>query len=255
MIVAYTALHYGSCYLSYAIRSVIDAVDKYVILYSVDGSHGVKSTMPLPQSESRERLENIAYRASQGKLEWVDGEWSYEGQQRDTIYTLYSNAEVILVLDYDEIWSTGLAEQSIAKAKTLPHKYFRLPMIHYWRSFHRAVMHDPAWPVRLIRPRLEGDNALAIKPELVINHLGYAIPSWLLDYKMAIHGHRGQWRQDINWRQERWEANAQQDCHPVGSEHWNPEPIAPYVYMPGWMSEHPYANQDIIESELIGERV
>ena len=77
--------------------------------------------------------------------------------------------------------------------------------------------------------------------------MGYAIPSWLMEYKFAIHGHKSQWRRDIDWASERWAVNAQGDCHPIGSEYWNPETINPTDYLPAFMQEHPYWNMEVIE--------
>ena len=41
-------------------------------------------------------------------------------------------------------------------------------------------------------------------------------------------------------------ANAQKDCHPVGSEYWNPETVDPMDYMPSWMKDHPYYKMELI---------
>jgi hypothetical protein len=244
MILAYTALHYGSPYLAYAIQSVIDSVDKYVVLYSENGSHGTKATMSLPASESEGNLYQIAHKAASDKLTWVKGEWAHEGLQRDSIFELYPEAQMVLVLDYDEIWPDGLAYKALREANFGNQRQFRVPMVHFWRSFRRAVLHDPAFPVRIIKPHFHyGEQTLHTDP---IAHMGYAIPTWLLKYKMHIHGHRGELRQD-NWLHNRWLANAQKDCHPVGSDHWNMEEVEPLDYLPAFMGEHPYWDKAVIE--------
>jgi hypothetical protein len=244
MNIAYTALHYGSPYLEYAIRSVIHTVDKFYVLYAAEGSHGAKVQERLPASERRANLYEIAERACNGKLVWIDGKWEYEGQQRDSIHLHAPDADVILVVDYDEIWGEGVAEQAIQEAQERGYERYRLPMLHYWRSFRKAILHDPAYPTRVICPNGEGEEYIHTKK---LNHMGYAIPTWLLDYKMKIHGHRGEWRKDINWRVDRWDTNAQFDCHPVGSEYWNTETINPLDYMPDMMKLHPYYGDEVIE--------
>lgn len=243
MSTAYTALHYGSHYLEYAIKSVIHEVNHYYVLYASQGSHGAHTDQSLPPGESRAELQAIAHLAAGKKLVWVDGSWTNEGQQRDSIFD-YCNKGVILVLDSDEIWADGAAAQAIDAAELTGKKDHRIPIIHYWRSFRRAVLHDPAYPIRIIVPGGEGEGYIHTAP---INHMGYAIPSDLLQYKMAIHGHRGQWRKDCNWLNDKWHTNAQIDCHPVGSEYWNPEGINPLKSMPKLMREHPYWDKDIIE--------
>src|SRR5574342_223323 len=104
---AYTALLYGSDYLAYAIRSVIDYVDEYHVIYdaSGSGSHGSKTDRTCP--DSRETLYALADGAAGHKLRWHDGTWPYEGAQRDAIHEYAPDADVILVLDADEVWPYG----------------------------------------------------------------------------------------------------------------------------------------------------
>jgi hypothetical protein len=242
MKIAYTALHYGSPYLEWAIRSVIDHVDQYYVLYSADGSHGTKAQLQLPESDSREALQKIAHDVAGDKLIWIDGNWRHEGEQRDSIHTICPNADVVLVLDYDEIWNDPGA--AIRMAIQGNKRNYRLPMVHFWRSFHRAVLHDPAYPTRIICPQvIIGDDTLQVAP---IAHMGYAIPSWLVRYKMAIHGHKAELRGDVDWFRDRWLCDADIDCHPVGSEFWNPELIRPDDYLPDFMQDHPYWNMRLI---------
>lgn len=248
-VIAYTALHYGASYLEYAARSVIDHVDEWHVLYAKEGSHGHRTAYPCP--ETREQLLTIAHRAGGDKLRWWDGNWTNEGDQRMTIHQVAPDADVILVLDSDEVWSDGLLK--IVDDKTIidywiMHGYrtVRPPMIHYWRSFRRAILHDPAFPVRIIFPRNSGQDEPTIN-YAHINHFGYAQPAATVYYKQHTHGHKGEWRRDINWYQDRFLANAQQDCHPVGSEWWNPETVNPLDYMPDFMQEHPFYNLKVIE--------
>jgi hypothetical protein len=251
--IAYTALHYGRDYLGFAIKSVIDYVDEYWVLYSAIGSHGFRTATPCP--ETRAELYTIAQAVAGDKLHWVDGEWAHEGLQRESITEHCPDADVILVLDADEIWGNGLVEQAIEVTSTAGFRNWRLPMIHYWRSFYRAILYDPAYPVRIICPKKRGDeqfhpiNDCTFETgtnELMINHMGYAQRPEIVRYKQLTHGHRNQWRTDCNWFEDKFMANAQVDCHPVGSEYWNPEPVDPALYMPKFMLQHPYAQMEVI---------
>lgn len=249
--IAYTALLYGCDYLAYAIRSVIDSVDEYWALYSAHGSHGSQTTLPCP--DSRADLYAIAQAAAGNKLRWVDGNWTHEGHQRDSIYQYAPDADVILVLDSDEVWGEGVAkfmiDSYVEMGKSWTIHSMRVPIIHYWRSFYRCVLHDPAFPQRIIFPKVSSDyiGTASIPKMRSINHFGYAQRSEVVYYKQHTHGHRGEWRKDIDWYTERFLANAQMDCHPVGSEYWNPEPVNPTDYLPAWMMEHPYAHKALIE--------
>jgi len=251
--IAYTALHYGTDFLGAAIRSIIDHVDEYYVLYAAQGSHGSRTALPCP--DSREDLLKIARTHAGSKLFWIDGDWRYEYEQREAIHQLVSDADVVLVLDCDEIWGDGLAQEAIDVTTSAGFKRWRLPIIHFWRSLHRAILHDPAFPERVICPKKGGDfqfhgvETCTFEPgldNLMICHMGYAQRPEIVHYKQHTHGHRGEWRKDVNWFQDRFLANAQQDCHPVGSEYWNPEPVNPLDYLPAWMDAHPYFLMDVI---------
>ncbi len=244
-VVSYTALHYGKDYLYYAIRSVIDHVDEHYILYSRVGSHGHRTDRPCP--DTRSELIELAKRAAGDKLRWIDGEWSHEGQQRDSIFGYAPDADVILVVDADEIWHPRMVEGAVKSAIDPEVKRWRMPIIHFWRSFYRAVLHDPAFPERVIYPKTPGHqvltwNGMRLNP---IAHMGYAQRSELVEYKQHTHGHKGEWRKD-DWFNTVFLASAQTNCHPVGSEYWNPEPVNPWDYMPDFMKDHPYAKLEVI---------
>lgn len=248
-VIGYTALHYGRDYLAYAIRSVIDHLDEYHVLYTPVGSHGHHTHIPCP--ETRDELYALAQQAAGDKLRWHDGRWAHEGQQRDSIHQIAPDADVVIVLDADEIWPEIL----IASAVAIPQhiggypKRVRMPMTHYWRSMHRAVLHDPALPVRVIYPQVANNDerAHAAPLNISLSHMGYAQRPEIVQYKQLTHGHRNEWRRDVDWFRDVFMANRQTDCHPVGSEYWNPEAVDPLDYMPEWMSEHPYYGLEVIE--------
>lgn len=248
-VVAYTALLYGRDYLASAIRSVIDAVDEYHILYTPIGSHGHRSDIPCP--ESRDELYEIARQAAGSKFRWHEATWAHEGQQRDSIHQYAPDADVILVVDADEVWSVGAVRYAQFAAAFGQYRRYRVSMWHYWRSFRRVVMHDPAFPVRVICPK-KPDSETQLDCHYWdgcrIHHFGYAQRPEIVEYKQHVHGHRGEWRRDVDWFRERFMANAQHDCHPVGSEYWQPEPVDPFALgLPEWMREHPYAGLEVIE--------
>lgn len=250
-VIAYTALRYGRDYLDAAIRSVINAVDEYWVLYATQPSHGHYDPTPCPETE--QELREIAQVRAGRKLRWVRGVWQFEGQQRDTIHQLVPDADVVIVLDADEVWHPALVQQVLDYARaityTAPFRNLRLPMIHYWRSMYRAVIHDPAYPVRVIFPRIGakyGDQTWN-KARGVINHFGYAQRPEIVAYKWKIHGHKAELRRDCDWFNDVFMANRQGDCHPVGSEFWNPVAVNPLELLPEWMAEHPYFGLEVIE--------
>jgi hypothetical protein len=242
-IVAYTALLYGKCYLASAIRSVIDHVSEYHVLYSPVGAHGHRTDVPCP--DTREELLEIALSAG-SKLRWHEGVWPHEGAQRDTILQVAGDADVILPVDYDEVWQTGLVEEAIAAGLSGKARNWRVPFRHYWRSFYRAFLHDPAYPVRIIAPKVNSGDA-TLSTDKAVNHCGYCIPKHLMEFKWKVHGHHNELRRDVDWFNDVYCANRQYDCHPVGSDAWNTEEVDPSIYFPEFMKSHPFWGLEVIE--------
>lgn len=263
-IVAYSALLYGSEFLEAAIKSVLDAVDEYWVIYSPLGCHNGSKPIQLPEGEDARTLYEIAHDTAGKRLHWYTeaNGWSSEGQQRDMIFKLAPDADRIVVLDADEIWGAGLVEAVIRASASQPDvRDWRVPMIHLWKDLYHAILHDPAFPVRVINPHAPtGTSATfdaeahdAAKRELLartldhvppfhtrIVHGGYAISPELMRAKWTTHGHWNEYRRDIDWYNERYlNPTATRDLHPVGSEYWNCEEIEPFVYLPGYMVDHP----------------
>jgi hypothetical protein len=243
-IVAYCPLHYGLPYLEWAIRSIIPQVDAMHILYSPHGSHnGNPGTMPCPDSEGD--LLETARAAAGDKLVWHRGDWQFEGQQRDTIFQIEPDADVILALDYDEIWPTLLVDEAIRFALQGTARRIRVPIMHYYKSFWRAVTDDAAYPIRLIVPKAP-DIEATLETNRRINHMGYAIPMVYMRYKWhGIHGHQAELKP--NWVEGVYADSARLvDVHPVGT-HWNPKRVDPFENLPHYMVQHPYYFKATIE--------
>lgn len=244
--VAYIALHYGVDYLRYAIQSIIDDVQEVHVLYADNPSHGHGLThVSRPEHETRRGLYLEAVKGAKNKLVWHEGLWVHEGEHRDYIYQV-TNADCIVVLDSDEIWGKGFLRHALDSTQAIDNRFWRVPIIHYWRSFRRCVLHDPAYPVRLIYPHrlLRYDAVGQSSQNHWINHMGYAQNSATVRYKMTIHGHKNELRP--NWYEAVFVPNVQTNCHPVGSEYWNPDRVNPLDYMPDFMREHPYFDMEVI---------
>lgn len=241
--IAMTALHYGKDYLSYAIRSVIESVDEYHVLYTAHGSHGHKTSAVCP--DTKDELYALAEHSAGRRLRWHDGEWNSEGEQRDAIFRLAPNADIIVVVDADEIYDDELAERSARSAWDSGVHRLRLPFVHLWRSFYKGFTRDPAYPERIIVPGRQGGVTDTYQTNLRIFHTGYAQRSELVKYKLLTHGHRNQFRTDVDWFNDVFMANRQVDCHPVGSPYWNCEDLS-LGALPMILWNHPYAHLDVI---------
>lgn len=248
-VIGYCALHYGKPYLDAAIRSVIDGVDQFYVLYTDIGSHGHRSNAVNP--DTQEELHDIAEAAAGRKLIWVSSRWEHEGHQRDYIHTIAPDAGIIIPVDYDEVWQPGLLETVLKAAADNPTvRRWRIPFRHYWRSFYRCILHDPAYPHRLYNTRGDREQEATLDARgMAVNHFGYAIPPAYMRYKWEVHGHKGELRRDVDYFADVYEANRQTDCHPVGSIYWNTESVDPFAHgwLPDWMKQHPYAQMGVIE--------
>lgn len=249
-IVGFMALHYNKIHLPFAIRSILPSIDELWIAYSPVGSHGARSEQPCP--DTRQELFEIAAETAGDKLRWREGLWDYEGQQRDMIYEWCPDADLIFVIDSDEIWPANLAGMVMGQVLASRARAHRLPMIHFYRDLHHAVLNDVAFPVRAICPWKKRQNT----PEVTLSqlppicHLGYAIPPALMEYKLRIHGHRGEmrWTPENYVQQVYTNPNRWKDVHPTNVNYWDMSEVHPEIYLPPWvLNEHPYMSRSAID--------
>lgn len=245
-----TPLHYGSAYLGYAIRSTQDIADINLVMYSPHPSHGTAHT-DIPCPDTMDDLLASVYDAGivddpMNRVRWYTHTgWNNEGEQFNHGWQ-YTDADVIVKLDVDEIWDTGLLADVIQHAIKENAYETRVLLRHYWRSFYRAFTEDPAAPGRVyIRALAKRETTYPSEANAHrIHHFGYSQTLDIVRYKMSIHGHRGELRRDVNWFEDVYAANRQTDCHPIGMESWsNPAHVTP----PDFMMDHPYAQLEIIE--------
>lgn len=241
-VAAYVALHYGREFLAWAIASVIHDVDELYVLYSPEGSHLTRTPDRCP--ETRAELYALAVNTAGDKLRWHDGNWTREGEQRDTIYTL-TDAPIIVTLDADEVWVPGLLRSVLEFGFAANVSDVRVPFWHYWRSLKKVIKHDPAYPVRVkFRDFPPGAVTYSIPPDCAenfrIHHYGYAQSSQIVGYKLKIHGHQNEFRP--GYFENVFMANVQANCHPCGQVEWVTEDCDVLPFLAG----HPYAEMEVI---------
>lgn len=244
-VTAVICLHFAKDYLPYAMRSVEDVVDDYLVMYSPVANHGVYNPA-LTCPESREELQEIAFDTiPYPRLRWFTyDQWHGEGVQFKAAWP-HTDADVIVKLDADELWSPNLLADAIAHGIEQQAREIRVPLVHYWRSFHKGFTGDPAAPGRIYLREFEGGETTYTPPNAMgrIHHFGYAQPVELMRYKIATHGHSREFT-NPNWFNDVYLANRQTDCHPIGSDSWmQTEDITP----PDFLLDHPYAKLDLIE--------
>lgn len=227
--IAYYALHYGKEYLAWSIESIQDAVDEIHILYSKTPTFGNKSSLRCPDTEQELRQE--ANRFAHKPIFWHTGVWNTEGEHRNEIFRIahQREAELILVVDADEIWDTETAKTCLQRVWDLNIiSSARVQFVNFYRSFD-WVCYDPAMPIRIIDTRrLPGDEWPQVWPvdtqSFPVLHFGYAQSINIINYKHQIHGHRAQIKEDW-WRNKflGWRPGVN-DVNPFGNV-WNPQPV------------------------------
>ena len=254
MRIAYSAALYGREYLAWAIRSVQDFVDEFFILYTDRPSFGQGMHLPCPETEEELRLQAIRFLKK--PLHWHKGIWGTEGEHRSTIMRIAEQvgADLILSLDTDEVWDRETVEQQLDAAEKAPARDTLVPFIHFWRSFN-YVCSDPSMPVRIIKPG--GSGIRYADQKVPVLHFGYAQREEIIRYKIQIHGHRAEWRDD--WLDSKFLAwkpgDLTRDVHPTcgwntsfADYFWNVRPVDSTInaVVDRVMPDHPYRRLEII---------
>jgi hypothetical protein len=236
-IVSYCALHYGKEYLKQAVEAVYDASDKIIILYTPKPSYGHGTSMRCP--DTKDELYQLA---KTPKTEWHEGDWSMEGQHRNTIYQYIGDADVLMSFDSDEVWDVNSFNNCARLAYDSDvRNHLVLGFVHFWRSFSWCCK-DRWGPVRAINVKKPGGQKYI---EGLVYHFGYAQRPELVKYKMDIHGHKGEIRK--GWFDEvflGWPSR-KNDIHPTTIGWWNVQPFDKNT-MPDALKRHPYYNMEII---------
>ena len=238
---AYMILHTGKPYFRAAIEAMCPQVDTILILYSAKPSQGYTTDLVPP--DTRDELRQLCPEAV-----WIEGEWRNEVEHTEAVKTYVGGYDWLIRFDSDEIFPPGIVDEMISQANETKFKRYRIPFVHFWRSFSR-VCRDSSHPIRLERvgtadnsqtPTLDSKGG-----KYVVYHGGYAQPTKYIKYKMETSGHKTEWRP--NWFKDRWLANAQEDVHPVMfPTHWHTEDFDKNL-LPEVLKNHPYFDMEVIE--------
>ena len=256
---AYYAIHYGADYLEHSIRSIYDAVDMIGIFYTALPSHGFRGTA-LANPDSWEDLEEAIWRAGdpEGKVRIEHGDWRTEGEHRNcAVDAMFGRgAEIVLIVDSDEVWDHASLDEAICKMQMLGVNQARVNFLHLWRSFN-WVCRCEMMPIRLQNAPVGTEGYIRMSQP--VYHFGYAQRPELVRYKATIHGHKAEWRK--GWFEEKFLAftctqmNAYADdaengwvgdVHPTAKDIWWPEEWDKNK-LPAIMRSHPYWHREIIE--------
>jgi hypothetical protein len=246
---SYTIIHYGKDYISYALQSVYNLVDQLHIIYTPHPSHGTQTN--ISPIETKEEIQNaiVSVYDPAHKIKFYEMSGIYdEGQQRNRAlaHCLSAGAEMVLVLDYDEIWHESTLKASLDHVWELDTcRNWLINFTHLWKSFN-YVCYDELWPVRIIDLRHKNGTGYLPKTFGETYHFGYAISDKVMQYKWEIHGHKAEMRQ--NWLNDKWSKwPPADDCHPTNEKgFWNPVEFD-RAELPNFMAIHPWYDLEKID--------
>lgn len=239
-ILAYIPCHYGSEYLSEAIKSIELCVDKIIILYTQKPSYGYGTEIECPETEWA--LKFIAQNASP-KVEWKSYErFSHEGEHRNEIFKFAEGFDIVMTVDADEVWDTEVLKETLKEVAKTDSRYIQVKgWTHFWKSFNHAC-YDGFQPVRFHNLHSENKEQLAVEGK--IYHFGYAQKEEIMDYKWEIHGHKSEIRKGWTYMYKNWQYG-KDDVHPVSIGLWNPTPFDKTT-LPEILKNHENYNKEVI---------
>lgn len=240
-IIAYVPIHYGCEYLSEAIQSIKNHVERIVVLYSKTPSYGFGTALKCPESASQ--LKKIAQSASH-KVEWRSIEVGSEGEHRGYIYKLTNGYDGVLTIDADEVFDQTDLPIAIDLAMKSDKRYIGFAgYINFWKSFNYAC-YDGFTPIRFTNlHNKSGEGVVPCK----VYHFSTAQKMEIMEYKLLVHGHKDEIRP--NWLKDVYQAwtpeNNFGNLHLVAENLWNATPFDRHT-LPEILKNHPNFNKEVI---------
>lgn len=243
-VICYMPLHYGKLYLRESLQSVVNVVDKFVMMYTPKPSYGYGTDAVCPDSEFE--MMKIAIEVLGDKLVWVNKVFGNEGEHRSHIYNYSEGFDVMVTLDADEVFK----ESDLIEAIKIVHAgdkwhYGVHGYINFWKSFSFCTT-DGYAPIRFTNLKNTGNGEGTVP--CIIYHFSCAQSDEVMRYKYCVHGHKSEIRE--NWLEEIYFAwtpqNQFNDVHPVAYGLWNPVPFDKNT-LPDSLKQHPNFNKEIIE--------
>lgn len=242
--ICYVPLHYGKEYLKESLLSVIDVVDKIVIIYSETPSYGHGTSAKCPESEMD--LFNIAMPICGDKLIWRKEKFCNEGEHRGFIYNFTEGYDVVLAIDADEVFKTEELKKAIQLCYEGDKRYYGIAgYLNFWRSFNYVCV-DGFTPIRLTN--LHNQSGEGVLP-CTIYHFSCAQGSEIMNYKYKIHGHANELR--LNWLHDTYFSwtpqNKTKFLHPTSVDIWGEAIPFDKNELPESLKNHPNFNKEIID--------
>jgi hypothetical protein len=243
-VLGFCIIFWGKPYMEAMLASIMPQVDHMVLFYTDKPSQGFGTDRPCPDTEE----ELKAFTEKYGdKIEWIKGNWNNEGDHVNAFQAHTEGYDWAFRIDTDEVLPPNFIEKMIEQNKDKEENLFRVPFIHFWKSFNK-ICRDGQQPVRLYK--LDENSKKGIFSEAYsdnkdgeVYHFGYAIPDKYMRFKWLCSGHLPELKPD--WLDNTWKNDIQKDCHPVSINLWNTEDFDKTT-LPKYLKDHENYNKEII---------
>lgn len=240
-ILGYAPILYGKDYLRESLLSVVNHVDKFVVLYTPIPSYGFGTDAVCPDTE--EELLKIAQEVLGDKLIWHHGGWGQEGAHRGEIFRYSGGYDGILAIDADEVYDQETLPKAIELALQCKQMYVGFGgYINFWRSFNHAC-YDSFTPIRFINLRGEPTQFGNGVVPCTVYHFSCAQSEAVMRFKLLVHGHKNEIRP--NWLEEIYFGTQMEDVHLTSYGLWNATPFDKNT-LPQSLKDHPNFNKERI---------
>lgn len=244
-VLGFLTIHYGVEYLEASLLSIKNHVEKMVVSYSVNGSHGFRSSELCPDFEVD--IFEICNQVLGDKLIWnrADG-YHNEGAHRAVKYHYSDGYDLILTIDADEVFKEEDVPRALQYAYQHPERFYGIKgYVNFWRSFNYAC-YDGFRPIR-IENLNSNSRAQNLECPLTIYHFSTAQSEPVMRYKYKVFGHSSEIKENwLDGTHYRWTPdNNFADLHCVSIGLWNTESFDKTT-LPESLKNHANYNKELI---------
>lgn len=261
-VAAVYVVHYGDDFLPYSVESIIDHVEKVILCVGIR-SWSYKDETVITASMLN-TLRELERKYDKVQVVYVD-KFEKDEDQRNTTIELVKDFDYYFLLDCDEVYDPLALDRLYQYVSERPDvSVFRLPFVHFWRSFSYRLEETVYKPVERLfklgrRFYFKWSSKSGYKektkvnvPEEVIRcfHFSYSRAAECIEQKTRIWAHatdvRPNWFHDVF---QAWPNDREMiDIHPYMGEQelWKRATFFDKEQLPTLMRKHPYYDMDII---------
>ena len=241
----FMSILYGKEYLKESLLSIRDHVDKMVVAYTYNPSHGHVTNIKCP--ESVDEIHSICAEVLGSKLIW-DERQSYQAENfhRAVAREYASGYDLILTIDADEVFEPTEVQNALKYAFENKQRYYGIKgYVNFWRCFDFAC-YDGFRPIRIENLR-NHNSQQNLECPLTIYHFSTAQSETITRYKYTAFGHANELKPNwLNGTFYAWDRTNQiKDLHCVAYNLWNAEPFDK-TKLPDFLKQHINYNKELI---------